>query len=134
MAMKPLGESSPGLCQYLKTANIFAVVSSTTIDSSSPQPLVFLGIILKYFKNSEILTNMHYLFSSKAYPSLRVKIGALVLGIPEPDEQNIEILSIDIYPSYDDVFKQNDLALVNVRFFLFINQNLIHFRTSCELK
>ena len=54
------------------------------------------------------------MFSSKAYPSLKVKIGALVLGIPEPNEQNIEVLSVDIYPSYDDVFKQNDLALVNV--------------------
>ncbi len=75
------------------------------------------------------------MFSSKAYPSLRVKIGALVLGIPEPDEQNIEVLSIDIYPSYDDVFKQNDLALVNVYDSpFFINQDLLHIHTSCELK
>ena len=46
-----------------------------------------------------------------------VKISAFVLGTPEPNEQNIQILSVKIHPSYDDVFKLNDLALINVTLF-----------------
>jgi hypothetical protein len=61
-----------------------------------------------------------FVIFSKASSALMVKVGALVLGTSEQNEQNIEILSVAIYPSYDDHFKLNDLALVNVRFTFFL--------------
>jgi len=37
-----------------------------------------------------------------------------VLEIPEANEQNIEVQSVSIYPSYDNLYKQDDLALITV--------------------
>lgn len=43
-----------------------------------------------------------------------MKVGAFVLETPEANEQNIEVLSVSIYPSFDHVYKMDDLALINV--------------------
>ncbi len=43
-----------------------------------------------------------------------MKVGAFVLETPEANEQNIEFLSVSIYPSFDHVYKMDDLALINV--------------------
>lgn len=121
MAMKPLAENSRGSCPFRKTANTFAAVSSTAIGTSSPQHLAFLG----RFFFSKLNSSQHHQvndfrvlfgggFSSKATEALRVKVGAFVLETPEANEQNIEVLSVSIYPSFDHVYKMDDLALINV--------------------
>jgi len=53
-------------------------------------------------------------FPSKANEALKVKVGAFVLETPEANEQNIEVLSVNIYPSFDHVYKMDDLALIHV--------------------
>ncbi|XP_032788232.2 complement factor D [Daphnia magna] len=50
----------------------------------------------------------------KAITSLKVKVSGLVLGIPEPGEQNIEVFSVHVHPSYDTMFKLHDLAFVKL--------------------
>ncbi len=51
----------------------------------------------------------------RTIPSLKVKVGAISLITPEPQEQNINVLSVVPYPTYDAVSKIHDLAIVQVR-------------------
>lgn len=52
-----------------------------------------------------------------AKDNAEVKIGTLSLITPDPDEQNIRILSVLSHESFNTTNKLNDIALINVRTF-----------------
>ncbi|XP_046639652.1 trypsin-1-like [Daphnia pulicaria] len=66
------------------------------------------------YSDRNIVTTASCLFG-KANEALKVKVGAFVLETPEANEQNIEVLSVSIYPSFDHVYQMDDLALINIK-------------------